>query len=234
MSLYLTSLINETQTIDSVDIGPFDTQTRVGSSVTEEIAYAITKKRLQCDVLPVESNGASAFTDLTDAPPSYPEGADGRVVTVNAGGDALIFSGLATVHPTEGISLVSEAGGVNIEGDDNGGISLLTEGPFAITSAGATRFDITGSGAGGMRIQATAVEGAGIAIEATAASSGGIVLSGADGTQITMDSDGLGLHVGTGTLEIEGSVGVATQVVVIPGVGTMTFTHGILTSYVAA
>lgn len=135
MTLKLQSLINEAQTIDSVAIQAYEVQYRDGTSVTTDIATAVVKRRLQCDVI----NHDSLFVDEVDSRTHLRSGTDEDLV---------------------------------------------------IESQGTGSIDVTSGGDVSVQLE--------------------------------------------GDLSINGQTAVATQEVLVAGVGTLTFTHGILTGFVAA
>lgn len=196
MTIQLISLINEVQTIDSIDIGPFVTQTRAGTTVTSEIAAAVVKRRVQCDLLeggttrwadvegtslvkpsgdPVElgGDGATEFTQLSDVPPAY-LGKAGLLMCVNQAEDALVF----TIDAATNVYLQSAANkDVTLDAQGTGDIFLT----------------------------------AGDDIELGAGGDVSLILDGA--------------------LKINNAPTVASQSVLVAGVGTLEFTHGLLTGF---
>lgn len=190
--------------------------------------------------------GAAAFTDLTDVPAAYTD-QGGRVVVVNPSED-----GLAT-DP-------AELGHVFLQAGDSDDASVIggTDGGHAFLQGGAGGGDANvygGNDGGSVNIQAGpnggsvningAVDGGPIelvagdgdtdggAVSVTAGAGGSgaggdVTLTAGAGT--TDGNIALNLEAG-GTLKINAETAVATQSVLVAGVGTMTFTHGILTGF---
>jgi hypothetical protein len=243
VTLQLISLINRVQTIDAVDLDPFETQQRVGTTVTSEIATAVALKKIQCNLLEggtakwadaegtslvkptgasveVGGDGAAEFTSLDDAPGTItPMG----VVVGNDAGTALRMSDIISINEN-GVFQIIENGdsGIAVAAHGAGGFSVLANGDGGVTlsSAGGPGASTLRGGEGGVTV--ACIEDAQVSINGTGDS--GVVINGTG-------AYGLALNAGGPGLSINSEVAVPTQSVLVAGVGTMVFTHGILTSF---
>jgi hypothetical protein len=167
--------------------------------------------------------GVTEFTALEDAPASItPMG----VVVGNDAGTALRMSDIISINEN-GVFQITENG-------DSG---------IAVTANGAGGFSVGAGGAGGIVMSANGgPEGGGLTLNS---SSGVTLRSTVDaeaedqggGVLISSNSVDNGIKLaltGGAPLKVNSDTAVASQSVLVAGVGTLVFTHGILTGFTPA
>ena len=174
--------------------------------------------------IPVGGDGATEFTALEDAPASItPTG----VVVGNDDGTALRMSNIISINENGVFQIVENgASGVAITTDGTGGFSVGAHGDGGISldaAPGPGGVTIDGGEAG---VLIRCLEDVQVVIQGSADSGVAINASGAYGLSINVPA--------SPGLAINGATAVASQSVLVAGVGTLEFTHGILTSFTPA
>jgi hypothetical protein len=160
--------------------------------------------------LPEAAGGAANFSDLADVPEGY-EGGAGLVPSVKADESGLEY--------TDHIYIDKDTDQVAFEAD-----SLLadmgSQGILLMATGGPAELRATGDGVASLKHQ-----GAG---------TGGVDISAAGDWGVTISGETVDITATTLTLNGGGETAVASQSVLVAGVGTMVFTNGILTSFTPA
>lgn len=182
--------------------------------------------------------GATSFTELTDAPEAI---APNGVVYGNDAGDGLLMSDIISINENgvfqiiengdSGIAVTaSGAGGFSVAAVGGGGASVTADGDggLVLRADGAGGAQLSGNGDGGVLVSGNGVGGAKVRSHGEDANvSIYFVGEGEDPIGINLSLTG----AGSPRLRVNGAVAVATQEVLVAGVGTLVFTHGILTGF---